>query len=125
MSITSARQWQSDYLEEQLHQQKEAVARGLPVKLSPTRQAQLLADQKAKSYLEDLAAIFLDLRPGAEMYASELYCNLVWPGPVPLNYRKFIRLLVELFPQVKAVERDCNGVRRVVLLGVEPLATGV
>jgi hypothetical protein len=119
MSIATANSWRRYYAQEQLRHQQQAIAKGEPLTLSPSRRAKLTADQKFKAYLEDIAACFLDFHPGAWIPAADLYTSLVWPAPVPINYRRFVKLFCEAFPEIRAVEKDCNGVRRIVFTGVE------
>jgi hypothetical protein len=105
MSIATANLWRRHYAREQLLHQKQALAKGEPVTLSPTRRAKLKADEAFKDYLQDLAAAHLEFFPCCSIPASDLYISLVWPAPVPITYRRFIKLLLEAFPTVRAFER--------------------
>ena len=119
MSIATANLWRRHYAREQRRHQQQAIAKSEPVTLSPTRRAKLTADQQFKSYLEDLAAVCLDFHPRAWIFAADLYISPVWPAPVPITYRRFVKLFCETFPEVRAMEKDCGGVRRIVFTGVE------
>src|SRR5262249_10108235 len=114
MSIATANLWRRHYAREQLQHQRQALAKGEPVTLSPTRRARLKADEAFKASLVGLAAVHLEFFPGCSIPASDLSISLVWPAPVPITYRRFIRLFLDAFPTVRAFERG----GRVVFTGV-------